>query len=217
MNKIKVIIVDDHPSFREGLARLLADEEDIECIATSGNGMEAVEFVKKYQPHVVLIDVSMPEYNGIDVTKMIKQISPGTSVLMLSAFNYESYILAALHAGAAGYMLKDSSLNELISAVRLVNNGDSVLGIHVTDKVMRHIVTANNYYKDGNHLNNREVEVIKLTAKGLGNKEIAHELCLSERTVQTHLFNIYRKLNANTRTKAVLTAIKLGYVSPDFL
>jgi len=217
MNKIKVIIVDDHPSFREGLARLLADEEDIECIATSGNGMEAVEFVKKYQPHVVLIDVSMPEYNGIDVTKMIKQVSPGTCVLMLSAFNYESYILAALHAGAAGYMLKDSSLNELISAVRLVNNGDSVLGIHVTDKVMRHIVTVNNYYKDGNHLNNREVEVIKLTAKGLGNKEIAHELCLSERTVQTHLFNIYRKLNANTRTKAVLTAIKLGYVSPDFL
>ena len=217
MDNIKVIIVDDHPSFREGLARLLADEEDIECIATSGNGIEAVELVKKLCPDVVIIDVSMPEYNGIDITKIIKQVSPSTCVLMLSAFNYESYILAALNAGAAGYMLKDSSLTELISALRLVTNGDSVLGINVTDKVMRHIITASDIYKDGNHLNNREVEVIKLAAKGLGNKEMANDLCLSERTVQTHLFNIYRKLNANTRTKAVLTAIKLGYVSLDSL
>jgi len=129
MNKIRLLIADDHPAFREELARLLEDEEDLECIAKSADGIEAVELVKEFKPDIVSIDVSMPRLNGIEATRQIKKSCPNTKVLMVSAFDYHSYILSSLQAGAAGYMLKDTPLPELVDSIRLVYHGKTLLDI----------------------------------------------------------------------------------------
>ncbi len=221
MDKIRLIIADDHPTFRNGLARILEDEEDIECVATAADGIEAVRLVAELKPDVAIIDVSMPNLNGINATERIKEDCSRTAILIVSAFDCESYVLAALQAGAAGYMLKDTPLNELVSAIRLVYRGDSVLDIKATDKLVHYLrggIGQNGGTKTGSaRLHARELEVLKLTARGFSNKDIAGELVISERTVQTHLFNIYRKLGVDSRTQAILYALKEGWITLDNL
>ncbi|MDD4876378.1 MAG: response regulator transcription factor [Dehalococcoidales bacterium] len=214
MSKIRLLIADDHPAFLEGLSRLLADEKDLECIAKSEDGVQAVQLAKELQPDVAVIDVSMPNLNGIEAIKKIKTVSPGTVVLMISAFDYESYILASLQAGAAGYMLKTRPLHEIIGAIRLVYSGDRVLDTKVADKVVSYLRNDGRGDTSGTeYLHSRELEIIRLTAEGLSNKKIANELYISERTVQTHLVNIFRKLGVNSRTQAVLYALKKGWIN----
>jgi len=216
VDKITFIIADDHPTFRDGLSRLLEDEEGLVCVAKSADGIEAVELVKQLQPDVAIIDVSMPNLNGIEAVKQIKAACPKTAVLMVSAFDYQSYILASLQAGAVGYMSKSASLHEIANAIRLVHSGDSVFDAKATEKVVRHLSAGEGSNKT--HLGNlqtRELEVLKLAAKGMSNKEIAGELFISERTVQTHLVNIFRKLGVSSRTQAVLHALREGWLTID--
>ena len=218
MAKIRLLIADDHPTFRDGLARLLEDEEDLECIAKSGDGVEAVKLAKELRPDVAIVDVSMPNLNGIEATKQIKVACPATAVIMVSAFDYQSYILSSLQAGAAGYVLKDTPLPELISAIRLVHKGGSVLDLKATDKIVRHLATGDGSNKTGlEFLQPREAEIVKLAAKGMSNKEIARELFISERTVQTHLVKVFRKLGVSSRTQAVLHALSRGWLTMDDL
>jgi len=205
MDKIRLIIADDHPTFREGLSRLLSDEGDLECIARTTDGEE-------------IIDVSMPKLNGIEATKQIKATCPDIAILMVSAFDYDSYVLASLQAGASGYMTKSTSLNDLISAVRLVHKGESVLDVKATDKIVRHLASGDgNNKKAFQRLYTRELEIVKLAAKGMSNRAIADNLIISERTVQTHLVNIFRKAGVNSRTQAVLYALKKGWLTPEDL
>ncbi len=217
-DKIKVMVADDHPAFREGLCRLLKDEEDLEVVAMPEDGEEAVESAKKLQPDVAIIDISMPKLNGIEAAKQIRVASPSTAILMVSAYSYPSYVLAALRAGAAGYLLKNAPLHELISAVRLVHSGEGVFDLKATGKILRRLATDKvEKRKDLEELHPRELQVLNLAAKGVGNKEIANQLGISERTVQTHLVNIFRKLRVSSRTEAVLHALKEGWLTLDDL
>lgn len=214
MEKTRLLIADDHPAFREGLSRLLEEEEDLECVGISADGEEAVRMVEELHPDVAVIDVSMPNLDGIKATEKIKAACPNTAVLMISAFDYQSYVLASLKAGASGYMSKDRPLQELISAIRLVRGGDSILDLKATDTIVQCLIDSERGGKTGfDELQSRELDVIKLTAKGMSNKDIAEELFISERTVQTHLINIFRKLGVNSRTQAVLYALRKGWIT----
>lgn len=220
MGKISLLIVDDHPAFCDGLARMLEEQADFECVGVAENGMSAINMAKKLRPDVVLMDVRMPKLDGTKAAKEIRKYSPNTAIIMLSAFDYEAFILASLRAGARGYLLKTASLDKIISAIRLVHKGESVLDTRATDKIVHYLQPKgqNDEGRSGNEirfdmLHPRELEVIELAAKGKSNKEIASELFISERTVQTHLINIFRKLGANSRTQAVLCAIKEGWVN----
>lgn len=218
MDKIKVLVADDHPTFREGLCRLLQDEKDLEVVASSGDGESAVEEAKKHLPDVAIIDISMPKLNGIDAAKQIKEVSPNTAILMVSAYSYPSYVLAALRGGAAGYLLKDTPLQEIINAIRMVHNGEAVFDLKATGKILRRLATDKvDKQKGAEELQPRELEVLNLAAKGVGNKEIASKLSISERTVQTHLVNIFRKLRVSSRTEAVLYALKEGWLTLEDL
>jgi len=217
MNKIKLLIVDDHPTFSKGLSQQLEAEEDFECVGIAADGIAAISMSKRLKPDVALVDVSMPKLNGTRAAKEIRKNCPNTAIIMLSAFDYEAYILASLRAGARGYILKTAPLDKIISAIRLVHKGESVLDISVTDKLVHHLRPKG--LKDDGHdnirfdmLHPRELEIIDLAAKGMSNKEIANELVISERTVQTHLVNIFRKLGANSRTQAVLYALREGWI-----
>lgn len=216
--KIKVLVADDHPTFRDGLCRFLEDEEDIEIVAKPQNGKQAVILAKELQPDVAIIDVSMPELNGIEATKQIKSACPDIAILMVSAFDYESYIRASLQAGAAGYMLKTAPTSELVSAIRLVSIGEAVFDMKTAGRIM-HNLFVNGDEEGGAfaRLYPREIEILKQAAKGKSNKAIGEELVISERTVQTHMVHIFKKLEVGSRTEAVLRALKDGCITIDDL
>ena len=197
---------------------MLEEIEDIECIGQACDGYEAIKLAKELLPDVAIIDVSMPNLNGIETAKRIKSTCPQIAILMLSAFDYQSYILSSLQVGASGYMSKDRPLSEIAAAIRLINSGDSVLDIKATDKIVNHLASSDNGNKSGlGELNAREMEVIKLAAQGRSNKEIASTLIISERTVQTHLVNTFRKLKVSSRTQAVLYGLRKGWLTIDNL
>lgn len=216
MNKITVMIVDDHPPFSQGLSRLLADEADLEVVANSSDGEEAVKLTTQLHPDVAIIDVAMPKMSGIEVARQINAICPSTAILMLSAYDYESYLLHSLQAGARGYLLKTSSLRELISAVRLVHSGQVVFTSKAATGFLNRLAIDNGKERLGG-LHNRELQVLRLVAQGKANKEIARELVISDRTVQTHLVAIFRKLGVGSRTEAVARALREGWLTLDDL
>ncbi|MBI4304435.1 MAG: response regulator transcription factor [Chloroflexi bacterium] len=215
--KIRVIIADDHPAFREGLSRCLQDEEDLEVVAEAADGEEAVARARELQPDVVIVDVSMPKINGIEAAKLIKQDCPNTSILMISAFDYQSYVLSSLRAGSAGYMLKTSPLSEIVSAIRLVRAGGTVFDVKVAGKLLSRLSNSSHEKPEFGDLHSRELEILRLAARGMSNKEMGGQLAISERTVQTHLVNVYKKLRVSSRTEAVLYALKEGWITPDDL
>ena len=215
----RILIADDHPLFREGLRKLLEEEEGLEVVGQASDGEEAVRLACELKPDVVTVDIVMPKLNGLEAAKQIKESVPTTSILMLSAFDYESYLLQALRTGAAGFLSKGVRSTELISAIRAVGQGEPVLDPRAAYKVLARLV----YTDDSDskpildELHERELEVLKLASQGMTNKEIAHELLISERTVQTHFMNIFRKLDASSRTEAVLKALKQRWITLDDL
>jgi DNA-binding NarL/FixJ family response regulator len=217
MEKIKVLVADDHPAFREGLYWLLDNQTDIEVIATAVDGDEAVSLAKELLPDVVIIDVAMPNLNGIEAAKQINVACSNTAILILSAFDYEQYMIAALQAGAAGYLLKSIPMPHLINAIRLLYVGEGVFDLNVGNNVLRRLAIESEKMIGPAGLSHQQVQVLKLGAKGLSNKEIASELVLSERTVKTHMINIFRKLGVNSRTEAVSRAVKDGWLISDDL
>jgi DNA-binding NarL/FixJ family response regulator len=218
MEKIKVIVADDHPVYREGLCRLLRDEIDFNVVAMAENGAEAVESARKLQPDVAIMDVSMPKLNGIEAARQIRRDCPGTAILMLSADSYQSLVLAALRAGAVGYLSKNTPVVELIGAIRMARSGGGVFNIKAIRALLRQGASGQLEKRETyQELHPREVQVLTLAAKGIGNKKIGDQLGISERTVQTHLVNIFRKLNVTTRTEAVLHALREGWLTLESL
>jgi DNA-binding NarL/FixJ family response regulator len=216
MDKIRVILADDHPAFREGLERLLREEEDIEVIGQAGDGEEAISIARETQPDVAIIDVAMPKLDGIGVTKEIKEASPQTTVLILSAYNNEPYVLSAIEAGAEGYLLKSVRVREVAAAIRALHNGETVLDSSAARKIFRRLEYTTGKagaMEASQKLHPREIDVLKLVAKGMSNKEIAQELVISVRTVQTHITNILSKLDVNSRTEAVVSALREGWIT----
>ena len=213
MEKIRVIIADDHAIVREGTRQLLEREEDLEVVGEAGDGEEAISLATKVRPDVAIIDIAMPKLYGIEATRQIKALLPATAVLILTAYDNDQYIFALLEAGAAGYLLKNVRGRELIDAVRAVHSGESVLHPAVARKVLKRFIPSTREIKEAavEQLSEREMEVLKLAARGMSNKEIAEELSLSVRTVQAHLAHIFNKLRVGSRTEAILYGLKSGW------
>ncbi|HEY8761457.1 MAG TPA: response regulator transcription factor [Candidatus Dormibacteraeota bacterium] len=208
---IRVVIVDDHELLREGTRQILQRDATIEVIAEASRGDQAVEVVARLQPDVVLLDLRLPGLPGIEVARRIAQLSPATRVLVLSAYDEEDYVLEALQAGAAGYLLKTAPSNELLEAVRAVAAGATVLEPSVSAALARRWTRADG--PGGTDLSVRELEVLRLTAHGMANKEIAGKLGLSLRTVEGHLNRTFGKLGVASRTEAVFHAFNHHLIS----
>jgi two-component system, NarL family, response regulator LiaR len=217
MERIRILVADDHKVLLEGLCRLLKDEEDLEVVGRASDGEEAVKLAKELLPDVAIMDVSMPGINGIEAARQITEACPNTAILMVSAYDYESYVAASLKAGAAGYMLKNAPIDELVSAVRLIHKGEAVFDLKAIKRAMGRPSYDDKGEGRSSSLHPRELEVLKLTAKGMSNKAIARELGIAERTVETHMVNIFKKLKAGSRTEAVLRAVKEGWITSDDL
>lgn len=218
MAKIKVLIADDHAVVREGTRRILEQEPDMEVVGEAGDGEEAVDLATKMKPDVAIIDIAMPIMDGIEATKRIKSARPSINVLILSAYDDDQFIFSLLEAGAAGYLLKSIRSRELIDAIRAVYSGESVLHPSIARKVLNRFVSASGKpegQEPSSVLSDREIEVLKLAAKGSSNQDIAEKLCLSIRTVQGHLGHIFNKLQVGSRTEAVVRALKEGWVTLD--
>lgn len=215
MEKIKVFLAEDHVLMREGTREFLEREEDIEVVGEAGDGEETVRLATQLRPDVAIIDIAMPKLNGIEATKRIKAQNPSTAILILTAYDNDQYIFAVLDAGAAGYLLKSVDSQELVEAVRAVHAGESVLYPTVARKVLDRLAARRPKPVDEEgveQLTKREMDVLKLAAKGLRNKEIAEELVLSVRTVQGHLSNIFGKMQVGSRTEAVIKALRKGWL-----
>jgi len=220
MGKIKVLLAEDHVIVREGTRDLIQREPDMEVVGEAGDGEEAVALANKLHPNMVIMDIAMPRLNGIEATKQIKALHPAISVLILTAYDNDQYIFALLEAGAAGYLLKNVRGCELIDAIRAVHAGESVLYPTVARRVISQLVSplsGTSEVQTIEPLSEREMEVLKLAAKGTSNKDIAKELFLSPRTVQAHLGNIFNKLSVGSRTEAVLYGLRRGWFTLEDL
>jgi two-component system, NarL family, response regulator LiaR len=216
--KIKVLIADDHAVVREGTRRILEQEPDMEVVGEAGDGEEAVNLATSLKPDVAIIDIAMPKLDGIEATKRIKAAWPSINILILSAYDDDQFIFSLLEAGAAGYLLKSIRSRELIDAIRAVYSGESVLHPSIARKVLNRFVSTSGKpegQEPSGVLSDREMEVLRLAAKGLSNQDIAEKLCLSIRTVQGHLGHIFNKLQVGSRTEAVVRALKEGWVTLD--
>ena len=185
-NKIRVIIADDHVLFREGTRNLIEQEKDMEVVGEASDGTEAIKLVTELSPHVVLMDIAMPKVNGIEATKHIKASQPSTAVLILTAYDNDQYIVALLEAGAAGYLLKNVSGQDLVNAIRSVHAGEAVLHPTIAQKVFSRLGATGRETRDAAQLaelSEREVEILRLAAQGMSNQDIADKLFLSRRTV----------------------------------
>jgi len=218
MADISIIIADDHTVVRTGTRQILEKEPDLKVVGEATNGAEAVELVKNLLPDIAIIDISMPVMDGIEATRQIKEINPATAILILSVYDNDEYVFGLLEAGAAGYLLKDASGQELINAVRAVNRGESVLHPVIARKVVNHFkpsLTSIEKKEPVKLLGDREMEVLELAAKALSNREIADELGLSLFTVEAHMRHIFTKLKVGSRTEAVMYALKQGWIKVD--
>jgi DNA-binding NarL/FixJ family response regulator len=217
---IRVLIVDDHALFRRGLQMVLESEPDIEVIGEATDGDDALERAEATTPDVVLMDVRMPKRSGIEATRMIKEILPSTQILMLTISDEEADLYEAIKAGAAGYLLKEISIDEVSDAVRAVYQGQSLISPSMASKLLNEFATMVKRQDErtqlpGPRLTDRELEVLKLVAKGLNNRDIGQELFISENTVKNHVRNILEKLHLHSRMEAVVYAVreKLLYIT----
>jgi len=220
MSSITVLLVEDHVITRQGIRRLLEDASGLEIIGEASNGEEAVQMTTEMKPNVVLMDIAMPKLNGIEATRQIKLIHPRTAVLILSAYDDDEYVFALLKAGAAGYLLKNVSGDELTCAIQAVCKGEPVLDPMIARKVMNYFKfpdKVRGLEKPPEHLSKRETSIIKLAARGMTNKDIAGKLHLSNRTVEGHLRTIFNKLGVGSRTEAVLYGLRKGWFSLEEL
>jgi DNA-binding NarL/FixJ family response regulator len=213
--RIRVLIAEDHALVREGTRHMLEQHDDLEVVAEVGNGERAVSAASRLAPDVALLDIKMPELNGVEATKRIRAESPSTAVLILSAYDDDDYVTGLIAAGAAGYLLKTVRSDELVDAVRRVHHGETVLHPEVARKVAqlwrREVSPANHE----SPLTDKEEHVLRLVCRGLHNKEIAQELSVSVRTVEGHMSGIFARLNVHSRTEAALLAMSRGWFNGD--
>jgi DNA-binding NarL/FixJ family response regulator len=213
---IRVVLADDHAVVRAGTRKILETAADIRVVAEAGDGTQAIKAVAATSPDVAVLDVRMPEASGIEVTKWIRENAPSTSVLVLSAYDDDPYVLAVLQAGANGYVLKSADAEDIIRAVRSVHAGKSAVDPEIARKVLGR-VSGGEAAAQIEELTEREREVLTLVAKGHTNKAIGSALRISPRTVQGHLAKIFDKMQAESRTEAVMRGVSLGWIPPGLI
>jgi NarL family two-component system response regulator LiaR len=214
MDKISVLIVDDHAVVRQGLRAFLGVQEDIELVGEATNGVEAVERVRELLPDVVLMDLVMPVMDGIEATRKIRALSPRTQVIVLTSFAEDEKVFPSIKAGALGYLLKDVSPGNLVQAIRAAHRGEAQLHPDIARKLMEEF-SARAIEPIREELTKRELEVLRFIARGLSNREIAEELVISVKTVKTHVSNILSKLHLSDRTQAAIYALREGLVPEE--
>jgi DNA-binding NarL/FixJ family response regulator len=214
---IRVLVADDQSMVRAGFRMLLAGEQDIEVVAEANNGLEAIDKAARFHPTVVLMDIRMPELNGLQATRRILAAENGTRILILTTFDLDEYVYEALAAGASGFVLKDDPPEQLIAAIRTVAGGDALLSPAITKRVIRQFTRIPRAAppEGFDELTTREQEVFRLIANGLSNTEIAQELYISDTTVKTHITHILQKLNLRDRVQAVVLAYKTGVAEAE--
>lgn len=214
---IRAMLVDDQEMVRVGFRMILQSEPDITVVGEAGDGAVAVQLVPQAQPDVVLMDVRMPRLDGIEACERIRREHPDVRVMMLTTFDLDDYVHAALRAGASGFMLKDAPAEQLVDAIRIIAGGDALLAPSVTQALIDEIARqpgARAPHPGIEQLTSRELEVLRLMARGRSNGEIANELLLGEATVKTHVGRVLAKLQARDRVQAVVTAYESGVVVP---
>jgi len=209
---VRVLIVDDQTLFRSGLARLLSSQPGVMVIGEAGNGSEAIRLAERLEPDVVLMDIRMPEVDGIEATRQILRMRPGVRVLILTTFHTDAYVLDALRSGASGYVLKDSAVEAIASSIQAVMSSERVVSGPIAQRMVGMLTgdAPTREFYDG--LTTREIEVLKMIASGMPNKRIAYKLGISEKTVRNHISHIYEKLDIYDRSQAVLYAVRKGLV-----
>lgn len=212
MEAIRILIVDDHPVVREGIGSMLKREPDFKIVGEATNGLEAIEKVRELSPDIVLMDLRMPELDGVEAMIRIKAENTDVKFIILTTFSDDEYIFRGIAAGARAYLLKDAPRAELFSAIRTVSKGESQIQPVVASRVLDKLAELSKKPPAAETLSDRETEVLKLMAKGVSNKELADQLSITQSTVKTHITSIFQKLNVTTRTEAVTTALRKGII-----
>lgn len=205
---IRVVLIDDHPIVRAGIAGMLAQTDGIDVVGEAGNGREAITLIKRVDPDVLLLDLRMPVMDGPELIRELRAQGNSVGILVLTTYDTDADILRATEAGANGYLLKDTSLEDLVRAIEATNAGDTWLAPSVAAQVMKTL-----HGTRAEKLSSRELDVLKLVADGFSNKEIASELHVSPATIKTHLIHVFRKLDVNDRTAAVTVALDRGILT----
>lgn len=215
---ISILLVEDHIIVRESLRHSLECNSNFNVVGEASDGEEAITMAQELKPDVIIMDISLPKLNGIEATRQIKAIQPAVAILVLTAHNFDQYIFPLLAAGAAGYLLKDVSSQELVTAIEKIHQGESVIHPAIAHKVLeRDARIGDKTSEESRILSEQEIIVLKMAAKGLNNKVIANELGLSVRTVESHLASAFGKLGAGSRTQAVVQAMKEGWFTLEEL
>ena len=211
---IKVLIVDDHQVVRQGLRTFLELQDDIIVVGEAADGEAAVEMTRQLAPHVVLMDLVMPNLDGVAATRKVKTLDPAVKVIALTSFTEDEKVFPAIQAGASSYLLKDVSPDDLVEAIRAAYHGEARLHPDITRKLMEQVASQTVSPPEGHleSLTERELDVVRLVAQGRSNHEIAQELVISEKTVKTHVSNILSKLHLDDRTQLAIYALKKGLV-----
>ena len=213
MDKINVLIADDHTLFRKGIRKMLEAEQDMHVVGEAGTGQEALEQARALMPDVILMDIKMPDLDGVEATRALRREMPHVGIIFCTMFEDDEFVFAALKAGGRGYILKESDPETMLRAIRAVAHGESLLSPAIAQKVLHQFAALPSDAPSGcaslcDDLTGREREVLTLVGKGCSNKEIALQLSLSEKTVKNHIANIFSKLHVYDRTQAVLYAIR---------
>jgi len=209
---IRVLIVDDHPIVRQGLATVLAQQEDIAVVGQAANGVEAVAQARELLPDIILMDLQMPEMDGVEAITKILADELDTHIIILTTFATDDYIFRGIEAGARGYLLKDSPPDEVVKAIRTVHRGDSLIEPRVASRLLDRLGQLSHPPPPESVLSKREIEVLQIMSTGAANKEIASQLVIGQSTVKTHIVRIFSKLGVNGRTEAVSEAVKKGII-----
>ncbi len=214
--KIRILLADDHNVLRQGMAQVLNSQPDMTVIAQAENGLEAVKLAQKHQPDIVLLDINMPELDGVIAAQRITAKLPETGIIILTMYRRDDYVFEAIKAGARGYLLKEAELEDLLAAIRTVAQGEAVIDPAIAMRVLAELRQPKKIKKPAESgLNERDLEILRLLVEGLSNQDIANRLFISEKTVRNRLSLIFRKLHLENRTQAALYALKEGLAEPE--